>query len=77
MCTRASTLCTSKAICAQSLPANVHHIQWNELQANRSGAMVLIGKGTFARCYCMKLGAIKVCVKIFNFGEKYKALFFC
>ena len=75
MCTRASTLRTSKATYAQSLPANVRHIQWNELQASCSGAMVLIGKGTFARCYYMKLGAMKVCIKILNSGEKYKALF--
>ena len=75
MCTRASTLYASKAACAQSLPANIRHIQWNELQASCSGSMVFIGKGTFARCYYTKLGAMKVCIKVLNSGEKYKALF--
>lgn len=75
MCTRASTLYASKAACVQSLPGNIRHIQWNQLQASGSSSMVLIGKGTFARCYYMKLGAMKVCIKILNSGKKYKALF--
>ena len=75
MCTRASTLYASKATRAQALPPNIRHIQWKELQASCSGSMVLIGKGTFARCYYMKLGTMKVCIKIFNSYEKYKALF--
>ena len=76
MCTRASSLHASKATHAYSLPPNVRDIQWNELQASRSGSMMLIGKGTFARCYYMKLGAMKVCIKVLNSGEKYKP-FFC
>lgn len=75
MRTRASTLGASKTLCAQSLPASIRHIQWNELQASCSGSMVLIGKGTFAKCYYMKLGAMKVCIKILNSSDKYKALF--
>ena len=53
----------------------IRYIQWNELQASRSDSMMLIGKGTFAKCYHMKLVVMKVCIKILNLGEKYKALF--
>ena len=48
---------------------------FNELQASCSGSMVSISKVTFARHYYTKLGAMKVCIKILNSGEKYKALF--
>ena len=76
MCTRASTLNASKAACSPSLPGNIRHIQWKELQASSLGSMVLVGKGTFAKCYYMKLGAMKVCIKFLNCGEKYKSLFY-
>ena len=52
MCTRASTLHASRATHAQSLPANIRHIQWNELQASCSGSMVLVGKGTLHENGC-------------------------
>lgn len=74
--TRASTAYVSKSTRAESLPATIRHIQWNELKATQStSAMVLVGEGTFARCYFMKLGAMKVCVKVFKSDDKYKALF--
>ena len=74
--TRASTACVSKSTRADSLPSNIRRIQWNELKASQSSsAMVLVGEGTFARCYYMKLGAMKVCVKVFKSYDKYKALF--
>ena len=61
--------------CAESLPANIRHIQWNELKATQStNAMVLVGEGTFAQCYYMKLGAMKVCMNLVTNIKPYFVL---
>ena len=74
-CTKATTMFTSRSTRKSLLPSSVRHICEADIKhayKNRE----LIGKGTFAKCYLIQMGAMKVCFKQLSAETKYKSLFY-
>ena len=58
-----------------SLPSNIRHISEPDIKHDYKNRE-LIGKGTFAKCYLIQMGAMKVCFKQLSADTKYKSLFY-
>ncbi len=58
-----------------SLSSQVRHLTWASLHV-MSKDRVFLGKGAFGKCYCINMGPMKSCIKVFRPESKYANLFY-
>ena len=71
-CTKGTTICTRNV--TVRLPTQVRKLSWTALKFKDE--KVCLGKGVFGKCYCVRIGPINACLKIFRSKSKYANTFF-
>ena len=74
-CTKATTVFTSRSARTVLLPSGVRHLTEADIK-HAYKSRELIGKGTFATCFLIQMGAMRVCFKKLSADIKYKSLFY-
>lgn len=72
-CTKGTTV--RSQVLPVRLPSQEKHFTWTSL-LTMSRDRVFLGKGAFGKCYCINMGPMKSCIKVFRAESKYANSFY-